>query len=382
MEGMELDMFVNRYKDQRVLVTGHTGFKGSWLCEWLLKLGAEVHGLALSPRPHETLFGQLNLANRITADHRIDVRNLKEVSACIRDTKPRFLFHLAAQPLVRLSFDEPVSTLETNVMGTANILEALRLSGEPCNAVVVTTDKCYENREWVHAYREEDQMGGHDPYSASKACAEIVTNAFRSSYFHSDDDVKIATGRAGNVIGGGDWAKDRIVPDIFRALRQDTPVCVRNRHATRPWQHVLEPLSGYLWLAALLHLESVKRPELAAAFNFGPALDSNRTVLEVVEEILKIVPGKWNDVSDPNAVHEAGRLNLAVDKAWHLLHWKPTWEFQTAIRKTADWYTQEGNDADVQQLTASQIDDYCTAASHNSVAWAQNTAAQEVAKRS
>jgi CDP-glucose 4,6-dehydratase len=371
VESLELIVFNNRYHGQRVLVTGHTGFKGSWLCEWLLGLGAEVHGFALDPQPHETLFHQLGLSQRLAADHRIDVRNLDDVTKCVRETQPKFVFHLAAQPLVRLSFDEPIATLAVNVMGTANLLQALREYDQPCCVVIVTTDKCYENREWVHAYREEDPMGGFDPYSASKGCAELVTNAFRRSFFQSNQKVKVATARAGNVIGGGDWAIDRIVPDIFRALRQKARVHVRNRHATRPWQHVLEPLSGYLWLGALLDASQSKATgvQLTEAFNFGPQLDSNRTVLQLVEEVLKLVEGQWVDSSDPHAVHEAGRLNLAIDKAYHHLGWQPVWDFPTAIRKTVDWYETDAAEDSLRPVTWRQINEYCDAARVAEISW-------------
>ncbi|MFN5638153.1 MAG: CDP-glucose 4,6-dehydratase, partial [Akkermansiaceae bacterium] len=341
-------MFSNFYKNRRVLVTGHTGFKGSWLCEWLLSLGAEVAGYALDPQPHEVLYDQLQLDSRISQDHRADISNLTKIHQVISTFKPEVIFHLAAQPLVRLSYEQPVETFATNVMGTVNLLEAVRLSDNPCTVLCVTTDKCYENKEWLHAYREEDPMGGHDPYSASKGAAELVIASYRRSFFSSpvpcslspvpssSPSIRIASARAGNVIGGGDWAVDRIVPDCIRSIRAGQPIPVRNKIATRPWQHVLEPLSGYLHLAASLassssslseNPSSVLRPptsSLTSAFNFGPALDSNRTVEQLVIELVNHTGGKWSDASDPNAVHEASKLNLAIDKAFHLLNWKPT----------------------------------------------------------
>lgn len=357
-------MFQNAYSNRRVFVTGHTGFKGSWLCQWLLNLGAQVHGYAFDPEPHERLFGQLSLADRIASDVRGDVRDLASLKAAVDAASPEIVFHLAAQPLVRKSFAVPVETFETNVMGTVNVLETIRTSGLACSVVVVTTDKCYENREWSHAYREEDPMGGYDPYSASKGCAELVVNAYRRSFFSADASVRLASARAGNVIGGGDWAIDRIVPDVFRAIFAEQAIAVRNKRSTRPWQHVLEPLSGYLWLAARLHLQSQSPPDghspddLRTAFNFGPALSSNRTVAELVEEVLRHAKGNWVDQSDPHAPHEAGKLNLATDKAFHLLGWNPTWDFAETIRQTAMWYLSDSAAGDAIELTQSQIDSF------------------------
>ncbi|MCX6952807.1 MAG: CDP-glucose 4,6-dehydratase, partial [Verrucomicrobia bacterium] len=261
--------FSDNYRGKRVLVTGHTGFKGSWLCEWLLALGADVTGFALDPNTTPALFNQLVLANRLK-DVRGDVRDLAAVGAVVQRTQPDFIFHLAAQPLVRLSYDQPVETYATNVMGTVHVLEAARQLKSRCTVVAITTDKCYENREWVHSYREEDPMGGYDPYSSSKGAAELVVAAYRRSYFSSPGSlVRLASARAGNVIGGGDWALDRIVPDCIRALQDGRAIPVRNRVATRPWQHVLEPLSGYLWLGA----------KLAAGEVFVPILSGTLTTL-------------------------------------------------------------------------------------------------------
>jgi len=359
-------MFSNFYKDKRVFLTGHTGFKGSWLAEWLLMLGAEVHGFALDPQPHELLFGQLGHSTRLASDTRADLRDREAVARALAACRPDLVLHLAAQPLVRLSYDIPVETFATNVMGTAHVLDAVRTCANPCSVVCITTDKCYENREWLHAYREEDALGGHDPYSASKGAAELVIASYRKSYFPPGGPIRVASARAGNVIGGGDWAIDRIVPDCIRAIRTGTPVPVRNKTATRPWQHVLEPLSGYLTLGANLHL----RRELALAFNFGPALTSNRTVSELVQELIRYTGGSWVDQSDPHAPHEASKLNLATDKAFHLLGWQPVWDFSETLAATAEWYHGEAKGDEPASLTRSQIEAYTQAAAAIGLPWA------------
>lgn len=364
------------YEGKRVLVTGHTGFKGSWLCEWLLSLGAEVAGYALNPQPHETLYDQLDLGNRIALDRRGDLADRSALVDLVADFSPEIILHLAAQPLVRLSYEIPIETFTTNVLGTAHLLEAVRQSGNSCSVVCVTTDKCYENREWLHAYREEDAMGGHDPYSASKGAAELVISSYRSSFFPPEGPVKLASARAGNVIGGGDWAQDRIIPDCIRAIRNGVPIPVRNKIATRPWQHVLEPLSGYLWLAASLassdscSLSPVPcSSSLCGPFNFGPALTSNRTVAELVRELVKHTGGDWTDTSDPNALHEASKLNLATDKAFHLLGWQPVWSFEETIQRTADWYLGEEQGKDPAEITRLQIAAYRDQARSAGIPW-------------
>ena len=263
-------------------------------------------------------------------------------------------------------------------MGTLNVLEAIRTSSSPTICVVVSSDKCYENKEWMYAYREEDAMGGYDPYSASKGCVEIATASYRRSFFSEDSPHRIASGRAGNVIGGGDWAKDRIVPDVFRALSINSPIPIRNKHATRPWQHVLEPLSGYMLLAARLasnSLNALPPGDISGSFNFGPSPQSNRTVVDVVQEILKHTSGSWVDASSPNAVHEAGKLNVAIDKAYHLLGWSPTWNFETAIEKTVDWYRAFQNSRDCYEFTLKQIQEYAAAAASQSNPWAKTQSA-------
>lgn len=360
------------YRGKRVLVTGHTGFKGSWLSEWLIQLGAAVTGVALNPPTNPALFDQLGLATRM--DHRvIDVRDSQAVATTISEIQPDVVLHLAAQPLVRLSYQIPLETYATNVMGTAHVLDALRMLKRPCAAVMITTDKCYENREWLHGYREEDAMGGYDPYSSSKGMAELLIAAYRRSYFSSPNSpVRIASARAGNVIGGGDWAMDRIVPDCVRHLASGEAVPVRNRTATRPWQHVLEPLSGYLWLAALLAEKGAEKPPLAGGFNFGPDLTSNQTVATLVGEVLSHWPGTWVDRSDPKALHEAGKLNLSTDKAFHLLDWRPVWNFQTTLQLTTEWYRKvHFKESTASQLTQDHIARYEANAFSGRLAWSQ-----------
>lgn len=364
------------FHGRRVLVTGHSGFKGSWLCEWLISLGARVTGLSLPPDTSPALFDQLDLAHRMDSLFG-DIRSPDTVRRVLREASPEFVFHLAAQPLVRRSYRDPLLTWQTNVIGTLHVLEALRDLDHPCAAILVTTDKCYENREWVHGYRETDPLGGFDPYSSSKAAAEIAIAAWRRSFFR-DSPVRLASARAGNVIGGGDWAEDRIVPDVIKALQRGVPVKVRNPRATRPWQHVLEPLSGYLWLAARLADSSPAgaAPGTDSAFNFGPGPEGNRPVRDLVEEILRHARGSWTDVSDPKALHEASLLQLSIDKAAALLGWRPVWSFEESVRATVEWY-QAGQEPALaqdplalQQLTRRQIEAYASQARAQRVAWA------------
>jgi CDP-glucose 4,6-dehydratase len=363
--------FRNAFSGKSVWLSGHTGFKGAWLAHWLLSLGAKVDGFALEPESEPALFDQLGLAQRM--NHRIeDLRDPAAVKESIASSQPDFVFHLAAQALVRQSFEEPVATYATNVTGTIHVLEALRELRKPCAAVFITTDKCYDNREWLYGYREEDPLGGFDPYSSSKAAAEIAIASWRRSFF-AGHPVRVASARAGNVVGGGDWARDRIVPDCIRALSRGETIGVRNKTATRPWQHVLEPLSGYLWLGAVLS-DAPLRPYASnlfdSAFNFGPGLDSNRTVKDLVTEILRHWPGKWEDQSDPNAVHEANRLNLAIDKAHHLLGWKPVWSFEQTVANSVAWYRAAAS-GDPAPLTTQQIEQYQSDAHRAGLEWAQ-----------
>jgi CDP-glucose 4,6-dehydratase len=360
--------FQGAFRGARVFVTGHTGFKGAWLCEWLLQLGAEVHGLALAPDTEPALFDQLGLAGRMR--HRLgDIREVAATGAlaeAVRGAKPDFVFHLAAQSLVRRGYATPAETFETNVMGTVNVLELLRRAGWAATVVCVTSDKCYENHEPSQAFRESDPLGGHDPYSASKAAAEIALAAYRSSFFNAPDSpVRVASARAGNVIGGGDWAADRIVPDCMRALAAGQTLDVRHPAATRPWQHVLEPLSGYLWLAARLRADGA----FAEAFNFGPAPEANRTVRALVEEILRHRPGAWRDASDEGAVREASYLSLATAKAAERLNWRPVWDFARSVAETTRWYA-EATAANARALTYAQIQSYTRDAIAAGRAWA------------
>ena len=365
-------MFNNVYQGKRVFVTGHTGFKGSWLCEWLIGLGAEVTGFSLPLAKNQKLFEQLELEKRILSSVEGDIRDHSALQNAISEARPDFVFHLAAQPLVRLSYREPILTFKTNFDGTLNLLEALRTKSEPCIAVIVTTDKCYENREWLNSYREEDALGGRDPYSASKACSEIVTHSYRRTFFDSESPVNVASARAGNVIGGGDWAEDRIVPDIVRAIRKTEPVVVRNCQATRPWQHVLEPLSGYLWLGAKMSTSRQNNFATYDCFNFGPSLDSNQAVIELVRRMICVMGGTWRDDSPKDQPHEASRLNLSIDKAFHVLGWSPLWDFDESIRETAEWYQVDLAGGDVLHKTKEQISNYCRAAVKRDLAWAKS----------
>ena len=352
-----MESMVNKgfWKGKRVLITGHTGFKGSWLSRWLLQLDAKVYGFALEPETDPALFDLLGL-ERLIQQHIGDIRDPKWISNYVAEVNPDVIIHMAAQPLVRRSYEEPVYTWQTNVMGTINLLESIRNVSKTCAVVVVTTDKVYENREWNYAYREVDTLGGYDPYSSSKAVTELAVSSWRDSFFKSKPNVRIATARAGNVIGGGDYAEDRIVPDIARALHQGDPIKVRNPKAVRPWQHVLEPLSGYLKLAETLYESD--EPAFQSAFNFGPLLSNSDTVEKLVEESIKIWSGTWKDVSDPNALHEATLLNVSIDKAFTLLDWKPKWDMEQCLKHTIEWYKSHYSGADPDKLTLNQIEEY------------------------
>jgi len=308
------------WREKRVLLTGHTGFKGSWLTLWLTSLGARVFGYALKPDTVPSLFQQLKLEGEI--DHRIaDIRDLDAVRERVRNVKPHVVFHMAAQPLVRRSYAEPIETWQTNVMGTVHLLDSLRAADWPCAVVIVTTDKVYENREWVHSYRETDRLGGHDPYSSSKASCELAVDSWRKSFFGDGSPVRIATARAGNVIGGGDWAEDRIFPDLARAIAACRPLVVRNPESVRPWQHVLDPLSGYLRLAERLF--TCEEPQYQSAFNFGPDSTAARSVGELVEVAFANWPGETGGPPSSNQPHEARMLALECLKARQILGWVP-----------------------------------------------------------
>ncbi len=359
------------FDGKKVLVTGHTGFKGSWLVAWLRQLGAKVVGIALDPPSKPSHFEAASLGTSIE-DNRLDIRNRDSLKACIDNAAPDFLFHLAAQPLVRRSYADPAETYETNVIGTLNVLEALRGLDKSCVAVFITSDKCYDNIEWVWGYRETDALGGPDPYSASKGAAELVIRSYVKSFFPAaSSKVRIGVGRAGNVIGGGDWADDRIVPDCVRAWSGGQAVALRNPQATRPWQHVLEPLSGYLTLAAALH----ERPELhGEPFNFGPPAHQNHTVLELVKGMSRHWDKvRWADISGTQTgPYESGLLKLNCDKALHQLRWQAIMNFEETVRMTAEWYRTfyEGHQ-DIGAVTRAQIERYTIAAASAGQAWAQ-----------
>jgi CDP-glucose 4,6-dehydratase len=363
-------LFGGTYAGRRVFVTGHTGFKGSWLVYWLLSLGADVTGYSLEPPTDPSLFEELRLEERM--DSRIaDVRDLAALRSVMLAAQPEIVFHLAAQPLVRLSYDEPVETFETNVMGSVNVLEAARGCKSVRAIVNVTSDKCYENREWEFAYRENDAMGGFDPYSASKGAAEIVTAAYRQSFFADADGAAVATGRAGNVIGGGDWALDRIVPDCVRALSAGGAIPVRNPDAIRPWQHVLEPVSAYLWLASRIYTEG---HAFEGSWNFGPLSGGNLNVAAVVDAIVaEWGSGRWvGPEPGSHGVHEARFLKLDCAKAVDVLEWRPVWDAAEALVQTTRWYRDRNTGvATPEELTAECLRAYVAGARAARIAWTE-----------
>jgi CDP-glucose 4,6-dehydratase len=337
------------WSGRRVLITGHTGFKGSWLSHWLLRRGAEVFGLSLAPDTTPALFDQLDLADRM--NHRTgDIRTAGIVADRVAEVQPNAIFHLAAQPLVLQSYTDPVETWGTNVMGTLHVLEAARALTLPCALVVITTDKVYENREWPYPYREPDRLGGHDPYSSSKAATELVVASHARSFLKGGP-VRLATARAGNVIGGGDWAENRILPDLARALAAKEPLALRNPAAIRPWQHVLDPLAGYMAMAEQM-LAGSPVPD---AVNFGPEPDDLAPVRRLVEIALQHWPGTWQDASDPDAPHEAGRLTLSIELARATLGWAPRWGLENAVARSIEWYRGVHEGADPVALTDAQI---------------------------
>jgi CDP-glucose 4,6-dehydratase len=345
------------WQNRRVLVTGHTGFKGGWLSLWLAARGARVYGLSLDPPTTPSFHAACNVAGHMAADRRGDVRDPAALEACLTAARPEVVFHLAAQPLVRHSYREPLETFDANVMGTARLLEAARRCDAVRAVVVVTTDKVYDNREWDWAYRETEPLGGADPYSASKACAELVCESYRRSFLAAGG-IRLATARAGNVIGGGDWAADRLVPDFLRAVAAGEPLAIRAPRSVRPWQHVLEPLAGYLLLAERL-LESDR---FAEAWNFGPSEDDARQVGDVVDELCRLVPGaRWHrDGADHP--HEAGMLRLDSTKARQQLGWRPRWGLEEALARTIDWHRAWQGGADMAAVSLAQIEAFETAA--------------------
>jgi CDP-glucose 4,6-dehydratase len=357
------------YRGRRVLLTGHTGFKGSWMLVWLAELGAEVTGFALPPESDPSLFQELSLER--ACRHVVgDVRDLSRLVDVLREQRPDWIFHFAAQSLVRRGYRQPVETVAINVLGTANLLEAVRRNSRPCTLVIVTSDKCYENRNQQAGYREEDPMGGHDPYAASKGAAELVTAAYRRSFFPegqiSEHGVGLASARAGNALGGGDWAPDRLLPDAIRALERGGPVAVRNPDSVRPWQHVLEPLSGYLLLGHRLGIGTdAERATFCGPWNFGPADDNARPVREVIDRLLRQWgSGAWTLSSEERPPHEAARLTLAIDKARDRLGWSPRWGLEETIRQTVAWYRARRDGASpaaLRSIMARQISDYLAA---------------------
>jgi CDP-glucose 4,6-dehydratase len=347
-----------RFSGKKVFVTGHTGFKGSWLTLWLTELSASVTGYALAPSDRNAHFVELGLTDRI-CNHAGDIRDLQSLRTAVHDAQPEIVFHLAAQSLVRKSYADPLETFSTNVMGGANLLEAVRDCESVKALVFITSDKCYENKEWVWGYRETDELGGKDPYSASKAATELVFGAYRASYFSARAEFGCATTRAGNVIGGGDRSADRLVPDCIRALEKGEPIVIRNPASTRPWQFVLEPLSGYLDLALAL-LDYPKA--YSGAWNFGPSAEGFLTVEDVAAELVaNWGSGSIRKASNAAVAHEAARLQLSIDKAARELHWRPTYSGREAIRATAEWYRRRHEGAPALALSVQQIKNYVAA---------------------
>jgi len=367
-------IFANIYRGKRVFVTGHTGFKGSWLCQWLLDLGAEVAGYSIDLPSNPSHFEALGLGSLLKKHTLGDIRDLAKLQAAMQAFQPEFVFHLAAQPLVRLSYDDPKGTFDTNVGGTINVMEAIRATPSVRSAVMIATDKCYENFEWEFGYRENDRLGGKDPYSASKACAEIAFISYFKSFFHLAPHLKIASARAGNVIGGGDWAADRIVPDLTRAWSRGESAVVRSPKSTRPWQHVLEPLSGYLWLGAKLVSEPAPQSAVnGESFNFGPGHDANQSVERLIGEMQKTwTSGRFHvDSAGIGTKKEAGLLQLNCDKAYGRLKWEPTLSFEQSVQMTASWYRAYAENSGAKLMTSAQIREYEQLAREKRVAWSE-----------
>ena len=358
MECMEISkgkVDTNFWKGKKVFVTGHTGFKGSWLCLWLQKMGALVKGYSLNVNTKPALFIQANVGDDMQSEIG-DIRNLEQLTESMVGFGPDILIHMAAQPLVRLSYQEPVDTYTTNVIGTVNVLEAARKCSNLKAIVSVTTDKCYENKEWEWGYRENEPMGGHDPYASSKGCAELVTSAYRRSFFSSEDTASLASARAGNVIGGGDWAEDRLIPDILSAFEKSEPVVIRNPLSTRPWQHVLEPLSGYLVLAQELFLNG---DNFAEGWNFGPKDEDCKPVSWILDKMVTYWGNNasWN-LDKNNNPHEAGFLKLDCSKASNRLKWNPKWNLELTLKSIVDWHQLYTNGGDIKKQCLKEINKY------------------------
>ena len=343
------------FSGKKVFITGHTGFKGSWLSYILIKLGADVTGFALPPEQKTNHFDLLGLKNKL---HHIegDIRNLDHIKSSLNDAKPEFVFHLAAQALVKKSYVNPIETFDINIMGSANLLESIKENNTVRSLVYITSDKCYENKDWIWGYRENDQLGGHDPYSASKAAAEIIFSAYFRSFLENKKNLGLATVRAGNVIGGGDWAQDRIVPDCIRAIQNNSSIFLRHPASTRPWQHVLEPLSGYLLLAAKLYEDPSK---YSSSWNFGPFATEVRSVIDVAKTILSYFDSQSTDIVISNEIyHEANLLQLNCDKSHQYLGWRPKWDVNETIENTAIWYKKVIEGVNAENITSLQIKEY------------------------
>jgi len=353
---------INIYKNKKVLITGHTGFKGSWLSTWLTELEADIIGYSLEPPTQPNLFEALALDKKLI--HIIgDVKDEKNLFSVFKKYQPEFVFHLAAQPLVRFSYKDPKFTYETNIMGAINVLEAVRKTKSVKVCIMVTTDKCYENKEWVYGYRENDAIGGYDPYSSSKACAELIISAYRNSFFNLKDygkihNVALSSVRAGNVIGGGDWGEDRLIPDCMRTLSQNKTINIRNPHSTRPWQYILEPLNGYLLLGSKMYKDGVK---YSSAWNFGPNDENIITVNELVKLVIKNWGNSTYKIDNSNHPHEAGLLKLDISKARRFLGWNPIYNISETIERTIKWYKYFYNGVEKEKLykiTVNEIWDY------------------------
>tara|TARA_B100000886_G_scaffold335267_1_gene292076 strand:+ start:4416 stop:5516 length:1101 start_codon:yes stop_codon:yes gene_type:complete len=364
--------FSNVFQNKSVIITGHTGFKGSWLLAWLKSLGAKITGISFDIPTIPSHYAYGNMKNNIV-DYKIDIREKSKLKDAIQSANPDFIFHLAAQPIVKKSYESPYETWSTNLMGSLNILDSVRDFKKRCNVIMITSDKCYDNVEWSWGYRENDILGGPDPYSASKGATELMIKSYVKSYFSGVDNlVHIASARAGNVIGGGDWAENRIIPDCIKSWSKNLPVNLRNPNSTRPWQHVLEPLSGYLLLASNLNKNSSFHGE---AYNFGPESHQNFSVRELVESMSKHWKKvKWNDISNNQKIeaYESNLLKLNCDKALHHMNWRPVLDFKSTVKMTAIWYKSfYEEDINNNQTTIKQISDYTQKAKQKGLVWAK-----------